>query len=72
MLGFGLLPDVETNVVTQGCITDFGGENLFQAHTLKKKVAKAQSTVACATVCFPELKKSLQCLPVGTVESLWI
>lgn len=33
MLGFGLLPDVETSVVTQGCITDFGGENLFQTHT---------------------------------------
>lgn len=33
MLGFGLLPDVETNVMTKGCITDFGGENLFQTCT---------------------------------------
>lgn len=31
MLGFGLLPGAETNVMTQGYITEIGGENLFQS-----------------------------------------
>lgn len=31
MLGFWFLPGTETNVMTQECITEFGGENLFQS-----------------------------------------
>lgn len=31
MLGFGLLPATETNVMTWGYITEFEGENYFKA-----------------------------------------
>lgn len=61
MLGFGFLPGTETNVMTQGCITEFGGENLFHG-CLKKRAVENRGVPLDVELAVRFISFSLCCL----------